>query len=294
MTLQQLRYFCVMTEVLHYTKAASMLYISQPSLSYSLSELEKELGVPLFERVGKQTRLSVYGAAFLPYAKNALAELSRGEAKLLEMVDPTGGTINLGYIYSVGFKVMPKFVERFYLHQGNRQIQFRFQQSMTGLLIERLLEGSLDVVFSAQPDIDDIDYVPIMRQELFLAVSEKHPLFERDVVSLSDIAHEKLVSINHNTAMYRQLEARFREANVAPSIVFEVDECSSIAAFVAADIGLAILPHIPVLDSYNVKLIPFSEPKMTRDIGILKHKGRYMTPPVERFWEYAVMRSKEL
>ena len=78
MTLQQLRYFCVMAEVLHYTKAAKQLYISQPSLSYALSELSKELGVPLFGKSGKRTYLTQYGEAFLPYARNALAELSKG------------------------------------------------------------------------------------------------------------------------------------------------------------------------------------------------------------------------
>lgn len=287
MTLQQLRYFCVMTEVLHYTKAANLLYISQPSLSYSLGELEKELGVPLFEKIGKQTRLTKFGTAFMPYAKRALEELSLGQEKLLEMVNPTGGSINLGYIYSVGFKVMPRFVDKFYIHQGNRQITFRFQQSMTEILLENLLDGSLDIVISAQPDIDKIDYLPIYRQEMFLAVPANHSLADRNTVSITDLANEKLISINHNTSMYKQLDECFKKADMRPQIIFEVDECSSIAAFVETGAGIAIMPHLPVLDSYNVKLIPFADPPMKRDICVLKHKDRYMSPPMQCFWDFA-------
>ena len=113
MTLQQLRYFCVMAEVLHYTKAAKQLYISQPSLSYALSELSKELGVPLFGKSGKRTYLTQYGEAFLPYARNALAELSKGETALLQIADTAAGCVNFGYIFSVGFSVMPALIDDF-------------------------------------------------------------------------------------------------------------------------------------------------------------------------------------
>ena len=88
MTLQQLRYFCVTAEVLHYTRAAALLYISQPSLSYALSKLEKELNMPLFEKQGKQIALTRYGAEFLPYAKRALSELSKGQERLKELHAP--------------------------------------------------------------------------------------------------------------------------------------------------------------------------------------------------------------
>ena len=286
MTLQQLRYFCVMTEVLHYTKAANQLYISQPSLSYALGELEKELGVPLFEKRGRQTYLTKFGEAFLPYAKNALVELSRGEAKLLQMSDPTGGNINLGYIYSVGSKTMPKLVEAFYLHQGNRQITFTFQQSMTEVLLERLLEGGLDLLLSSNPENDKIGCVPFYRQELFLVVNETHPLAERETVMLEDIAGEKLISINHNTTLFKLIETSLKSASIKPHIVFEVDECNSIAAFVSAGVGIAIMPKIPLLESYPVKSIPFAGHGLKRDISLLFVKDRHMLPAVQCFVDF--------
>ena len=85
MTLQELRYFCVTADVLHYTRAANLLYISQPSLSYAIGKLEKELGVPLFEKNGKKVSLTKYGKEFFPYAKRALSEVSNGIDHLQEM-----------------------------------------------------------------------------------------------------------------------------------------------------------------------------------------------------------------
>lgn len=286
MTLQQLRYFCVMTEVLHYTKAANQLYISQPSLSYALSEMEKELGIPLFEKRGRQTYLTKFGAAFLPYAKNALDELSKGEAELLRMSSPTGGNINLGYIYSVGSSTMPKLVENFYMYQGNRQITFCFQQSMTEVLIERLLEGSLDLLLSSSPENDKISAMPFYQQELFLVVSNKHPLAEKKEATLEDLAGEKLISINHNTTLFKLIESSLKGISVKPHIVFEVDECNSIAAFVGAGVGIAIMPKIPLLDSYPLKVIPFAGHGLKRDISLLWVKDRHMVPAVQCFVDF--------
>jgi len=71
-TLQQLRYFSILADILHFTKASEILHITQPTLSYAINELQKELGVPLFERTGNQLSLTRYGSTFLPYANKAL------------------------------------------------------------------------------------------------------------------------------------------------------------------------------------------------------------------------------
>ncbi len=287
MTLQELRYFCVTAEVLHYTRAANLLYISQPSLSYALNKLEKELGVPLFEKQGKKVLLTKYGEEFLPYAKRALAELSAGTDRLQEMKLPSAGIINLGYIYSVSFSILPDFVNSYYMYQGNQQTAFRFRQGMAGELIEQLLSGSLDLLIAGKPDIASIDCLPIYRQELFLAVPPTHRLAEHGAVSLSDISEENFISITHDAYIYHQLESQFKEASITPKIVFEADEYSSIAASLATGAGVAIVPKLPILDSFNVKLIPFREPPMTRDIFLLRHASQEMMPAVRSAWEFA-------
>ncbi len=287
MTLQQLRYFCVTAEVLHYTRAAELLYISQPSLSYALSKLEKELNMPLFEKRGKQVALTAYGTEFLPYAKRALSELSKGQERLKELRAPAAGIINIGYIYSTSFSVLPSFVDQFYAHHDSRHVAFRFHQGMAGVLIEQLLNGSLDLLIAGKPDIDSIDYVTIASQQLYLAVPASHRLASRENVALSDIAGEQFISITHDAIIYRELADRFKRASFTPNIVFEADEYSSIAASVTVGAGVAIMPKLPVLDNFNLKLVPFSDDSMTRDVCMLRYRMHTMSEAVQSVWSFA-------
>lgn len=290
MTLQEIRYFCVTAEVLHYTRAANLLYISQPSLSYAIAKLEKALGVPLFEKHGKQVSLSKYGEAFLPYAQNVLRELSEGMNRLSELKQPAAGIVNLGYIYSVSFSVLPEFVNKFYNYQGSHQIGFRFQQGMAGELLEQLFNGSLDILIAGmtdEPDIETIEFLPIYRQELFLAVPPDHPLATKSSVALGDLAGENFVSLNHDTVIYHQLEDRFKKADITPNTVFEADEYSSIAASVATGAGVAIMPILPILETFNIKMIPFSDTNMSRRVCLIRNKSKEMSEPMMDIWNFA-------
>jgi DNA-binding transcriptional LysR family regulator len=287
MTLQELRYFCVTAEVLHYTRASRLLYISQPSLSYALNKLEQELGVSLFKKDGKKVTPTKYGEEFLPYAKRALAELSEGTEHLREMKVPASGGINMGYIYSVSFSALPEFVNKFYMHQGNEQIAFRFRQGKAGELIELLISGSRDLLIAGKPELASIDYIPIYRQELFLIVPSTHRLADAESVTLSDIAGEYFISLNHETLTYHQLEKEFRKAEFEPNTIIEADEYSSIAASVSMGSGVAIMPILPILDSFNVKSIPFADSPMYRDICVLRSSSHEMSPEVQNVWELA-------
>ena len=293
MTLQELRYFCVTAEVLHYTRASRLLYISQPSLSYAINKLEQELGVPLFEKDGKRVSLTKYGEEFLPYAKRALTEISEGIEHLREMKVPSSGGISMGYLYSVSFSALPDFVNRFYRHQGNEQTAFRFRQGKAGELIEQLLNGSLDFLIAERPDMASIDCIPVYRQELYLIVPATHRLADADSVTLADIEGERFISLNHETLSYHKLEKEFKRFEFEPNTIIEADEYSSIAASVSTGAGVAIMPILPILDSFNVRKIPFADSSMYRDICLLRSSSHEMSAAAKSVWDLAKQISDE-
>ena len=293
MTLQELRYFCVTAEVLHYTRASRLLYISQPSLSYAINKLEQELGVPLFEKDGKRVSLSKYGEEFLPYAKRALTEISEGIEHLREMKVPSSGGISMGYLYSVSFSALPDFVNRFYRHQGNEQTAFRFRQGKAGELIEQLLNGSLDFLIAERPDMASIDCIPVYRQELYLIVPATHHLADADSVTLADIEGERFISLNHETLSYHKLEKEFKRFEFEPNTIIEADEYSSIAASVSTGAGVAIMPILPILDSFNVRKVPFADSSMYRDICLLRSSSNEMSAAAKSVWDLAKQISDE-
>ena len=96
MTLLQLQYFTVLSETLHYTRASEKLHISQPSLSYAIGELEKELGVKLFQKENRKVALTAYGQQFLSYVEKSLALLSEGEQVIRQMAENAPQIVNFG------------------------------------------------------------------------------------------------------------------------------------------------------------------------------------------------------
>lgn len=270
MTLQQLRYFVETARTLHFTKAAENLNISQPSLSYAISQLSKRLGVPLFKKEGINVSLTEYGEAFLPYAESALNILVQGEAQLNKMYYPSNGNINLGYIYSVSFDAIPQLIDEFYIYRGNRNISFSFQVNITEFLMKKLIEGSLDVVMAPCSGVvnECIESIPLFEQELYLVVYNSHPLAKYTSVTIDDFKNERFIMIKKGTDLFCQTNSLFKKYNIIPNIFFEVDECNSMASFVGAQLGIAIMPKIPALDSYKVTAIPFQDRTVNRTIRI--------------------------
>lgn len=297
MTLQQLKCFLAMAEVLHYTKAANQLYISQPSLSYAISELEKELGVPFFERQGNHTLITKYGESFLPYVKQIFSTLNEAKAHLYEMLDASTGEVNLGYIYSISFDYVPRMLELFYADQGNSQITFEFFQGLHYTLIEKLKSGSVDLLLSANPDDRTIEGVPVYKQELFVIVPEGHRLADKEVVSLNDVKGEPLISLSKTSDIRNHLVKCFEKIGAKPLIAGEVAECIGMSALVRANLGIAITPLSPTFEGGKLKVLRFREEEretMHRDIHLLWMKDHQLEPSVKRFRDFIIDQSNRL
>ncbi|MCK9217955.1 MAG: LysR family transcriptional regulator [Firmicutes bacterium] len=290
MTLQQLRYFVKIADTLHYTRAAEELNISQPSLSYAITQLSKELDVPLFKKDGIKVYLTEYGEAFLPYAESALNILNQGEIQLSKMLNPSKGNINLGYIYTVSFDAIPHLIESFYNFLGNRNINFNFQVNMTNLLIKKLTQGHLDVVMAPHTEISNeyIKSIPVFVQELYLIVYKDHPLAGHTTVTGNDIRNEKFIMIKKESDLYVQTVSYFKKNSIIPNVFFEVDECNSMASFVGAKLGIAIMPKIPSLESYKVTAIPFKGNALNRTISIYWNEGIKHSVALKKFLDYCI------
>lgn len=288
MTLQQLKYFLEMSQTLHFTRAAEKLNISQPSLSYAINQLSEELGAPLFRIVGKKVFITEIGESFLPYVESSLNILEQGHLHIEQLIRPTQGHINLGYIYSVSFDVIPRLIEEFYESQGDRNINFNLQVNMTGALIDKLLKGVIDAAVSPLPEATDesIGAIPFFNQELFLMVPHNHPLCERDSVEITDFASERFIMMNKKTDLFIQTELLFKRHFLIPETSFVVDECNSMASFVGAGLGVALMPMIPSLENYKVVAIPLHNQAMTRKINLLWNKSLTPSPALNALLEH--------
>jgi len=288
MTLQQLRYFCTMAKMLHYTKAAEVLYISQPSLSYALAELEKELGVPLFEKQGKQVSLTKYGTTFLPYAQSALEDLSRGLSAIEQLNHPI---INVGYVYSLSFDYMPRLIDEFYSFLGHRRIAFNLVEGFTTDMITQLHSGNLDMVFTTKLGDPTVEHIPVFKQDLYLVVPQGHPLAQKEEITIFDLKDESFITMNPRDPLRMYIEDYFHAAGIEPKVIFSVGECDAICAFVASNLGIAIMPLTPSLSSHRVSILKIKDP-LARLVYLLTKKDRHLDQAARIFYDYLVTQKR--
>ena len=289
MTLLQLQYFQVLAQTLHYTRTSEKLHISQPSLSYAIGELEKELGVKLFHREKRRVVLTVYGQQFLPYVSKALSLLQDGADSLQEMLGKAPQIVRLGYFHSVSASFIPALVESFYQQEEARNIRFQFVESSSYDILSQLQSGRLDLGFSLHR-AEWAESVGIMRQPLYLAVPANHPLSSRSCVSFADFAHEPQIMLEQGSNLRSNLDQIFSLRGVIPNIVFEVRECNAALQYVGLGFGVSVLPQVPAMDTDKVFVLPISDQdrEFVRTVYFTFRKAHPLSPAAQKFKEHII------
>jgi len=218
MRLHQLKCFTTLVQTLHYTEAANQLYVSQPSLSYAIRELEKELGVKLFEKHGKTISATKYAEAFLPFAQTAIDTLQAGTIKLKDMMNPLN--LRLGYIFSLSYDFLPSIFSLLPTLVSNEDFTFSFYQGLSEDLVEKIQEDKLDLAFTPYYEGENISSFPVFSQEIFLVVPKSHELANRTEVELSEIGADKFALIKSGTHLRHVIDGVFENNAITPKIVF--------------------------------------------------------------------------
>ncbi|MBV1756946.1 MAG: LysR family transcriptional regulator [Dethiosulfatibacter sp.] len=268
MTLIQLQYFRVMSTTLHYTKAATSLHISQPSLSYALSQLEAELEVPLFIKIGKKVFLTRYGEAFKIYAENIITEVEKGLEELNQMKENTMQEIRLGYIQSLSPSFVPDIINKFYHYIGLKTIPFKFLPNQQYDLIKELKSNKLDVVFAPQTD-ESLRYSKIGDQELKLVVSKNHPFALKDGIFFNELDNQPLIMLQQKTKLYRTVEKMFLNHQIKMNVVNEAYDYNAAINYVTLGIGVSFLPQVIVTAHPNLALVTIKDENCSRPIYLL-------------------------
>ena len=153
MNLYHLRYFVTLAHLEHYTKAADVLAITQPSLSHAISSLEEELGVKLFEKNGRNVSLTKYGKSFLEDVEQTLNRLD-SSVNGLQLAGKGEGQIDVAFLRTLGVDFMPKIIRSFLNANKGKQIHFNLfcDKVLTGDILTGLKEKKYDIGFCSKFD----------------------------------------------------------------------------------------------------------------------------------------------
>lgn len=285
MNYNYLRYFITLAKTEHYTHAAELLDITQPSLSHAMSQLEEELGIFLFEKQGRNIKLTKYGKIFYEYIAKAMNEINHGVTYLQSLASQDQGTIDLGFIYTLGSYYVPSVIHSFL--ENHQKINFHLRQGTTKDIIELIKNETLDIGFCSYNDNDSrLNFIPVVKEEIVVIVSKQHPLAHLDEIDLSALQDEKWIYYSTSSGLRPYIDKIVKGANVTPTIICEVDEDSAIFGLVDINYGIALVPNVKTLDLFNIKKINIKNVIDERFIYMVTLKNKYTTPSVNKFINY--------
>ncbi|WP_040948875.1 LysR family transcriptional regulator [Gorillibacterium massiliense] len=288
MDLLQLTYFQKVARLEHMTKAARELNVAQPALSMAIARLESDLGVPLFDRHGRQIRLNAYGKAFLARTDTALTALEEGRRELADMTGLEHGQITLAVTTLNRIsELLGAFLTRY------PDVRFRVTQAPSEEKKSQLLEkGDIDFFFSYMPlQHPEINCLPLFTESILLAVPPSHPLAGLTSVRLQDVAEESFVSLKTGYSFRDITDSYCREAGFTPSIVCVGDEPAAIQGLVRAGLGIAFQPVAAAhneAEASGLHFLEISEPACRWTLHLLWRKEHYLSKAARHFHNFAV------
>lgn len=293
MNLDYLRYFVKLAEVRHYTKAAEQLCITQPSLSHAIRLLETELGVPLFEKSGRNTALTRFGEEFLDCARRTLATLDQGVTSLRHSAQGEG-LIRLGFLRALGTEYIPKLAAQFLAANPGKNIRFEFHTDRTQALLEGLLQRNYELIFCSRPAPElHLNAVAVTRQDLVLIVPKSHPLAARHSVDLAEALAYPQICFSRSSGLRDVVDALFAAAGGAPEIAYETEEDQVIAGLVAQGFGIAVVPYMDLLLKLNLSILQISAPPYRREFFMVHDEAVFLPPAAARFRQFVLDGTKE-
>lgn len=288
MDFEKLNSFVLLANVGNFTKAADLLFISQPALSKQIQSLENELKVPLFDRLGKQTFLTIQGRQFKSYAEEMLATYLSSVEHIRQIESLATGTLHFGATNFIGVYLMPQVIAQFHEIYPNIKINMVINSSRN--ILDLLHKNQIEFVFLSDYIIGDNDkyvakdYVP---DELKLIVGNKHPLFSKSSCSLFDLENELFITKSETSSQFSFVQKQFSSLHFDITNRMFISHQEAIKNSVINNIGISFMSTRAVEREVKAGLlntVDLKELKLTRTIQFVYEKGRHLTPAAKEFF----------
>lgn len=287
MNLNQLYYFQKIAKLQHYHQAAKELNISQPSLSRSISNLEEELGVSLFQKNGRNIELTKYGRIFLEHVNRILDEINIAENKMKSLAGSRSGHIDIGYVFPLAKTYIPRMVRSFLNQEQNHEITFSLSQEITSQLIVDLKAEKYDIIFGSYvPEEPKIEFIPVVNQEMVIITPPEHPLKHKSSLVLEDLLSYPVIGYDRTSGLGQYTHSIYRQNHMNPSIAFETSDENAIASLVAEDFGIGFVAHVESLREYDIEILHLANMKPYHTVYMAYLKDKPMIPAVRKFIDF--------
>jgi DNA-binding transcriptional LysR family regulator len=291
-TLQQLRILKAVATEKNFTKAAEVLYLSQPSLSKQIKTLEKNLDILLINRENNKISLTENGKVFLQYAERILALCEESCRALIDLKNGDRGNLKIGASQTIGTYLMPRVLALF--AKNYPQIDLKVQVHSTRLIANSILNREIDIAVVGG-DIPnelkkDLTVEPFIEDELSLIVPTFHPFAKKQQINKEDLYHLNFITLNSTSTIRRFIDHILIQNEIETSqlkIIMQLNSIEGIKTAVSLGLGVAFVSSSTIekeIKLETIKIIKIKNIRITRTLSIISNPECYKSKAFEFFY----------
>jgi DNA-binding transcriptional LysR family regulator len=284
MELRQLRYFLGVAEQLHFTRAAELLHVAQPALSQQIALLEEEIGVKLLERTNRRVQLTPAGQAFRDKAQAALDKAGEAASDAQKVDRGQGGSVAIGFISTAALVVLPKLLVHFCSSVPDATFEIRGLDPVAQ--VEAMQQKKIDLgLTSILPNDPALEYLPLLKESLIVALPENHPRARNRSVDLKWLKDERLLLPPRYglTSLHDRIVAACHSEGFTPGHAQPIRLVEIAIFLVAGGVGIALIPGS--FRKLQVKGVVYRPLKQQIPFELFAaRRKKQNTPLLDRLW----------
>lgn len=281
--INELRTFIEVARQASFSRAAEHLFLSQPAISKRISTLERELGAPVFDRIGRGVALTEAGRELLPTARRVLQELDVCRRRIADLRGRVGGRLSIATSHHVGLHHLPPILRRFSNDYPDVELDLHFMDSEVACRAVENTELELAMVtLPSNPDGRLLTRV-IWPDPLDPIVGLDHPLAAQAQVTLEQLSHYPAILPAHGTFTRRIVEQALGDYRSDLKVALESNYLETIRTMVSVGLGWSVLPRTMLAG--DLRPLPCEALRLSRDLGLVRHKDRSLTRAAAAFIE---------
>ncbi|MCK6255602.1 LysR family transcriptional regulator [Fictibacillus sp. KIGAM418] len=287
MDIKQLQYFIEVAKYNSFTRAADALFITQPTISKMIKNLEDELGVVLFDRSRKGLTLTDAGQTIFDQAKLVDKAFNNLEMELDNLLGLKKGHIRIGLPPIFDPRLFPKLIGSF--HDRYPHITFELMEDGSKKIEEEVASLQLDIGVVVLPTNNDMfQHFAFMEEDLRLIIHPDHPLAVRDEINLAELREESFILFNKDFVLHDRIISSCNQAGFSPHITSESSQWSFIEEMVVCKLGVSLLPesicrHL----TDEVRAIKVVNPSISWHLALIWNKDQYLSFAAKEWLSYA-------
>lgn len=291
-TLQQLRILKAIASEKSFTRAADLLFVSQPSLSKQIKALESRLNISLINRENNTISLTEAGQLFLDYAERILALCEESCRALNDLKTGDRGNLIVGASQTIGTYLMPRVLALF--AQNYPQINIKVQVDSTRIIAKNVRDGEIDIAVVGGNVPEELEkYLEIealANDELILILPKSHPFALKKTISKEDLYHLNFITLNSNSTIRKLIDNILIENNIRTkqfNVIMQLNSIEAIKTAVSLGLGAAFISSSAIekeIELETIEIVTIENIKITRTLCIITNPDCYRSKAVDFFY----------